>query len=293
MAAWKTVTVPEGDTIFRSARTLNAALRGQVVTSVSTTVPQLRRAGVNRLVGQSVTDVEPRGKHLLHHFGPSGAVLHTHMRMSGSWHLYRPGERWRRPMWQATVVLDTAAWSAIGFSVPVCELLTAAEAAVHPDLLSLGPDALGARVDLDEVERRLAANPDRPIGEALLDQRVLAGVGNVYKNEVLFLHAVDPWARVGDLDPAVRAALVASSVQLLRANVAPGSPSRVTTSADARAGRPGANNRPGRDGDRLAVYGKRGRPCPRCGTAITSAPQGTLQRRTWWCPTCQGPGPVM
>jgi endonuclease VIII len=173
--------MPEGDTIYRAAQTLRAGIAGAQVTDVATVVGQIRALGVRRLVGQQVADVEARGKHLLIWFAPSGLALHSHMRMTGSWHLYRAGERWRKPERQARFVLSTPEWTAVCFNAPVCELLTGEQVARHPSLAALGPDALDAATDLDEAGRRLAARADWTIAEALLDQRVLAGVGNVYK----------------------------------------------------------------------------------------------------------------
>lgn len=272
--------MPEGDTIFRAARTLSAALAGGEITGVQTRVAQVRRLGPDRLVGQQVGEVEPRGKHLLMRFEPSGLVLHTHMRMTGSWHLYRPGQRWRKPERLLTLRLDVRAgddsWVAAGFSIPVCELLTATQVAEHPSLAALGPDALAAATDLAEARRRLDERGAWMIADALLDQRVLAGVGNVYKCEVLFLHGVSPQTRVAEVPPAVRDRLLATAERLLKRNVAASSPVRVTT------GVPGAPR-----GNALWVYGRARRPCRRCGTPIAVDRLGEQARVTYWCPTCQ------
>jgi endonuclease-8 len=268
--------MPEGDTIFRAARTLQRALEGETVTRVSTTVGQVRALGEQRLVGQTVGAVEPRGKHLLIWFAPSGMALHSHMRMTGSWHLYRHGQRWRKPRHLLRFRLETDEWLALCFSAPVIELLSADQVARHPSLAALGPDALGDAPDLGEARRRLDALPDVTIGEALLDQRVIAGIGNVYKNEVLFIHRVDPWTAVADVDPDTRAALLDTAVRLLRRNVRPGQVRRVTTGA-------------GGGGD-VSVYGRHRRPCPRCQRPIAVARQGDQGRLTYWCRSCQGPG---
>ncbi|HSJ44698.1 MAG TPA: DNA-formamidopyrimidine glycosylase family protein [Euzebyales bacterium] len=269
--------MPEGDTIFRAARALRHALEGETVTAVATTVGQVRALGEQRLVGQTVGAVEPRGKHLVIWFSPSELALHSHMRMAGSWHLYRHGQRWRKPRHLLRFRLETAQWLALCFSAPVIELLSADQVARHPTLAALGPDALGEQPDLAEVRWRLDAGGDMTIGEALLDQRVLAGVGNVYKNEVLFIHRVDPWTPVAEVDPETRDALLDTAVQLLRRNVRPGQARRVTTAAT------GA----GRD---LHVYGRSRRPCPRCQRPIAVARQGDQGRLTYWCQSCQGPG---
>jgi endonuclease-8 len=273
--------MPEGDTIYRAARTLRQALVGRELIRFDTTVPGLQAVAARRLLGQTVDDVQPRGKHLLHWFQPSGLALHTHMRMTGSWHLYRAGERWRKPQRQARVVLAVRDWTAVCFSAPVVELLSGAQVARHPSLSALGPDALASQVDLVQARRRLDAREDWTIADALLDQRVLAGVGNVYKCEVLFLHATDPWLRVADIDPRTRDDLLATAVRLLRANVAVRSPAVRTTTAPSP-GRPNA--------DRLNVYGRAGRPCPRCNTRVRVAAQGAHARLIYWCPGCQTAG---
>ncbi len=272
--------MPEGDTIFRSARAQRAALAGREILEVRTNVPQILGLGPQRLVGQTVADVEPRGKHLLHWFAPSDLALHTHMMMTGAWHLYRPGERWRKPQGLAKVVLEVPGVTAVCFSAPVCELLSRSQVARHPSIARLGPDALAENTDLADARRRLDARPDTPIGEALLDQAVLAGVGNVYKVEVLWLHKVDPWAPVAQVPPATRDELLATAERLLKANVAPGTTARITTRAPAQRG-----------GGRLYVYGKAGRGCPRCATPIRVSRMGDQARVTYWCPRCQGPGP--
>lgn len=274
--------MPEGDTIHRAARTLRAALVGKAITAVETRVPQVRALGPDRLVGQTVRDVEARGKHLLHWFDPSGLALHTHMRMTGSWHVYRHGERWRKPRHLATISLKVPDLVAVCFTAPVCELLGPAQVERHPAMARLGPDALDEVTDLAEARRRLDARAAVPVGVALLDQGVLAGVGNIYRTEVLFIHGVDPWTPVGALTGEQRDALLATAERLLKANVAPGSGARITTA-------PTGSPRGG--GDRVHVYGKGGRPCPRCGTPISVGRQGELARLTYWCPRCQGPGP--
>ena len=271
--------MPEGDTIFKAARTLGAALEGQPVTAVQTRVEQIRSLGPKRLVDQTISGVEPRGKHLLIWFAPSELALHSHMRMNGSWHLYRQGERWRKPEHLARISLAVPGWEAVCFSAPVCQLLSRTQVERHPQLTALGPDALDDDTDLVEAQRRLEARSDWSIAEALLDQRVLAGVGNVFKCEVLFLHGVDPWTLVGDLDAETLRQLLATAERLLKRNVEPGSVGRTTTAPGSRAGR-------------LYVYGHARRPCPRCSTPIKVRRQGTQARPTYWCPRCQGPGPA-
>lgn len=273
--------MPEGDTIFRAARTMREALAGREVTAVSTVVPQIRALRPERLVGQVLSDVEPRGKHLLHWFAPSELALHTHMRMTGSWHVYADGQRWRKPRHLARFVLTAGPVTAVCFNAPVCELLSRGQVERHPALAGLGPDILDDDVDLDEVRRRLDLRAAMTVGEALLDQRVLAGVGNVFKSEILWLHRVDPWTPVGDLPEDTRDALLSTAVKLLRVNVAHGAGSaRVTTGED----------RAQLNGDRYYAYGRTRRPCRRCATPLRAARQGEQARTTYWCPRCQGPG---
>ena len=273
--------MPEGDTLFRTAAGLRPHLVGRKVSAARTggpgAVPQ-----VGRIVGSEITAVEAFGKNLLIRFD-NGLELRTHLRMNGSWHRYRPGERWRRPVARARLVIEVPGAVAVCFDAPVVELLEQRTEALHPALGRLGPDLLGPGFDADEALRRLR-DPSRAavtIAEALLDQRALAGIGNVYKNEVLWLERVSPFAAVGTLDDAILGRLVATAHRLLRLNAAPHhGPGRTTT-----AGEPSA---PGP----LYVYGRAGRRCHRCGTPIASTRQGTdLPRTTYWCPTCQGAMP--
>lgn len=277
--------MPEGDTIHRTAARLHAALAGARVERAESRAPRVADLGTGRLVGQTVEAVESRGKHLLVWFAPSGLALHTHLGMHGTWRVERPGQRTSRPPERAAIVLGVAHRVAVCDGAPVCELLSSAQVAAHPRLAELGPDALAAPeaggTDLAEARRRLDARADWTAGEALLDQRVLAGVGNVFKCEVLFACAVDPWARVADLDETARDGLLATSERLLRVNATPGGVRRTTAS-------PGPA---GSVGPRLAVYGRARQPCPRCDTPVRVAPQGEQARITYWCPRCQGPGP--
>jgi endonuclease-8 len=275
--------VPEGDTLFRTAAGLRPYLVGRTVIAARTggpgAVPQ-----VQRLVGREITAVESLGKNLLIWFD-DGLVLRTHLRMNGSWHRYRPGERWRRPPGRARLVLEVPGSVAVCFDAPVVELFEQRAAHLHPSLSKLGPDLLDLDADLGEARHRLRA-PERAsleIAVALLDQRALAGIGNVYKNEVLWIERVSPFSPVGDLDDATLDRLIGTARRLLRANAdADGGrgPERVTTAGDRSA--PGA----------LYVYGRGGRRCRRCHTPISVTRQGTdLPRTTYWCPTCQGGRP--
>lgn len=270
--------MPEGDTIYRAAQTLKRALEGKTVTGFSGRAPQLRAIRPQRLIGETIATVESRGKHLLIWFAPTDLALHTHMRMSGSWHLYRTGERWRKPAHYARAVIDVEGWTAVCFSAPVVELLPRPEVEQLPSLSGLGPDALDDNTDLAEARRRLDERSDMAIAEALLDQRVLAGVGNVYKCEVLFIHRVDPWTPVAQVPEETRDELLATAARLLKQNVQPGTGQRITTTTDSTTGP-------------TYVYGRARRPCARCATPISRQRQGEPSRPTYWCRRCQGPGP--
>lgn len=265
--------MPEGDTIFRSATVLRRALLGGVVRrALAQPGPGLARVpDLSVLVGSTIEAVESRGKHLLIGFS-SGAWLRTHMRMRGSWHRYAPGEPWRLPLRRAVCVLETDAAVAVCFDAPVVELLSSAELPRHAGLRALGPDLLAESPDFDEAVRRLQERSSVPIGEALLDQRALAGIGNVIKSEALFMERLDPWAPVNAVTEAELRALVVRAAALLQANTSGGR--RVTTGRQS----PGAS---------LWVYERAGRPCRRCGTLIRSRRQGEQARTTYWCPTCQ------
>jgi endonuclease VIII len=260
--------MPEGDTIHRAAATLRHALVGEALTRVE--LPRI--APPHPRVGAHVTRVEARGKHLLIRTS-DGLVVHTHMRMTGSWHLYRPGERWRKAPGAARVVLGTTRTVAVCFAAPVVEVLDGRGVRRHPSLRRLGPDLLDPEHDLDEVLRRLhaLATAERTVGELLLDQRIACGIGNVYRCDVLFLHGIAPDTPVGELDDDTRRSLYRTAARLLRANV--DATSRTTVDA-APAGS-------------LWVHGRAGAPCRRCGTSIATAQLGEQARYVYWCPTCQ------
>jgi endonuclease-8 len=274
--------MPEGDTLHRTADGLRPYLVGRPVTSARTAGPgSLPQVG--RVVGARVTDVEAVGKNLLIRFD-NGLEVRTHLRMNGSWHRYRPGERWRRPAGRARLVLEVPGAVAVCFDAPVVELFETRAEAQHPTLARLGPDLLGPGFDPDgaaEALRRLRdpARASQAIAEALVDQRALAGIGNVYKSEVLFIERVDPWARVGELTDETLGRMIATARRLLVANAdRRRGPERVTTAGDRAAG-----------GRPLWVYGRAGRPCRRCGTLVERRRQGaSLPRLTFWCPRCQG-----
>ncbi len=262
--------MPEGDTVWLAGRRLDDALAGRLLTRSDFRVPQLATVD---LAGREVIEVVSRGKHLLTRIA-GDLTLHTHFRMDGSWHLYRPGARWHGgPDWQVRLLLSNTEWDAVGYRLPVVELLPRDREA---DVVGhLGPDLLGPDWDPAEAVRRLAAEPGREIGQALLDQRNLAGVGNLYKTEVCFLEGVSPWTPVRDVDLR---SVVDRSHRLLDLNK--DHVWQTTTGT----GRRGADH---------WVFERQGRPCLRCGTRVLTAAQGTppYERIAYWCPQCQ-PGPA-
>src|SRR4051812_49332326 len=214
--------MPEGDTIAQSARTLAGVLVGRTVSGFRSAAPGVEaRAQAFGVVGSTVSAVESRGKHLLIRFS-SGATLRTHMRMTGSWHLYRVSSRWQKPAHLARVILEAGDVVAVCFSAPEIELLSSGEAAHHAGLGRLGPDLLDAEFDEAEAFARLRAAGDREIADALLDQSIAAGIGNVYKSEVLFLERVSPFAAVASLDDETLRRLLLTARRQLRRNVGTG-----------------------------------------------------------------------
>ena len=271
--------MPEGDAIFRTARTLHRALAGRVVTRFESVLPALTRVHEDTPVtGRLVERVEAAGKHVLMRFS-GDLVLRTHMRMNGSWHLYRPGERWQRPRRDMRIVIGTDAFEAVAFTVPVAEWLNERSESRQKDLQAMGPDLLGAAFDEDAALGRVREHGADAIADVLLNQRVVAGIGNVYKSEVLFLCRVNPFAPARDVrDERIRE-LLSTARRLLRANVT--ALGGITTYLGFRRGR-------GRDAsERRYVYGRAGKPCRTCGTPISARAQGPHARLTYWCPKCQ------
>jgi endonuclease VIII len=279
--------MPEGDTILRAAQTLHRVLAGHAVTRFDSVYPALTRIAEDTpIVGRTIESVAARGKHLLMTFS-GDLILRTHMRMNGSWHLYRTGARWLRPSSDMRVLVATADAVAVGFNVPVAELLSRRELERHPQIRQLGPDLLagaGGRyqyeIDLPAIVARMRARGREPIAEVLLNQRVLAGIGNVFKSEILFEAGVDPFCPVStlsdaDLERIARIARnqMAASVLERAKTLTPAIGRRTTRSLD-----PGA---------RLWVYSRGGKPCRRCGTIIKSKKTGLDARLTYWCPQCQ------
>jgi endonuclease-8 len=274
--------MPEGDTIFRAARTLHRALAGHEVVRFESVFPALTRVDDDAPVaGRRVEGVTAAGKHVLMRFS-GDLVLRTHMRMNGSWHIYRPGEPWRRPRRDMRIVVATASFEAVGFNVPVAEFLGPRALARQDDLRLMGPDLLSEGFDPAEALRRLRGRPELSIADALLNQRLVAGAGNVYKSEVLFLCGVNPFARVADVDDERIMAILATARKHLQANVIDPTASIVTYRGYRRTtGRADPS-------ERLYVYGRAGKPCRKCGTSISMSAQGPDARLTYWCPRCQG-----
>ena len=278
--------MPEGDSVWRQARDLNAALGGQVLSGCDFRVPSLATVD---FTGRTVQSVTSRGKHLMMLLpgtsaGRPDAVIHSHLAMEGRWDIYASGNatgarhgmavKWRRRAHTARAVLATAGAVAVGFSLARLEVLSPAEA--EAAVAHLGPDLLGPDWDAQEALRRLLSAAQRPVGLALLDQRNLAGIGNIYRNELCFLGGVHPRTRVGGVTALPR--IVELAKRLLEANK---DRSRSTTGGPAR-------------GDAaLWVYGLAGKPCKRCGSLIRHAKQGDPEfplrapRDIYWCPRCQ------
>lgn len=269
--------MPEGDTLYRTAAGLRPHLVGRRVAAASARHPGPR---AEMLVGATITLVESRGKHLLIGFD-SGLELRTHLGMHGSWHRYAPGEHWRRPASRSRIVIEVPGAVAVCFDAPTVELFEARASSTHPVLSRLGPDLLAPGFDgaaATEAVRRLR-EPSRArltIAEALLDQGAMAGVGNVYKSEVLFVERVNPFVCVADLEAETLLRLVMTSRRLLLAN---------------REGGPRVTTEPGPFGTRglgrVWVYGRAGRACRKCGEIIRARQHGRLNRWTYWCRVCQ------
>jgi endonuclease VIII len=253
--------MPEGDSIYRAAQALHRALAGKTVTAFETVLPKLARVDEDTpLAGRTIERVTSAGKNLIIEF--SGDLhLHTHMKMNGSWHIYRPGERWKRPHRDMRIVIGTDEYVAVAFTVPVAEFHTSRTLARHDDLRRMGPDLLGATFDRDEALRRIRSRPNEEIANVLLNQRVIAGIGNIWKSESLFRAGVDPFTHVSDLDDARLERIVDCAYKLLKRSAA------------------------GRS--EFSVYSLGNDPCRRCGTAIRYRKQGTDARGTYWCPKCQ------
>lgn len=250
--------MPEGDTIHRAATMLASALQGKRVLAA-------RPAQLKRLAGTTVNRVEPVGKHLVIRFD-NGLALHSHMRMRGVWQVYRPGERWSRPAWQLKAALETADSVAVCFNAPTVELVRDVASRIG----HLGPDIVAEEWSPSVAVARARKLNDTPVGDLLLDQRVVAGIGNVYRCETLWSRRINPWAPAHELDDETLRELFEAAREAMRANLSGGARRRF----------------PGYGAG--AVHGRRGRPCPRCGTTIRVRAMGEHARLVYWCPTCQG-----
>jgi len=257
--------MPEGDTIHHAANRIRPLLEGTVPDELLTPHPRLQAdRWPERLAGRAVTSVDARGKHLFVRF-EGGLVIHSHLRMTGSWGTYAAGQRWRRSPRRAWLVARARGGEVVQFDGPVLELMTDARTRSDPRIARLGPDILAADFDEARFLARLRGDdPTRPIGDALLDQRTIAGIGNLWKAEGCFAAGIDPWrpaGRVGD-DEALA----------------------IVRATRPRMQRSAADGFPGRD---VQVYDRAGRPCPRCGTTIAARGMGDDNRTTYWCPGCQ------
>jgi endonuclease-8 len=257
--------MPEGDTIHHAARRIRDVLEGRVPEEILTPHPRHSMDGWPQvLAGRAVRSVDAHGKHLFLRFA-GDLTLHSHLRMSGWWSIHRQGQRWRRAAHRAWIVLRCDGWEIVEFDGPVLELLSDARARSRPQLAALGPDVLGESFDAGAFLRRLRADdPTRPIGDALLNQDTVAGIGNLWKAETCFALGVSPWRAVAEVTDEEALALVGFAREHMRRAV---------------------------DGDFKArpreVYRRSGRPCPRCGTPIRRRSQGENSRVTFWCASCQ------
>jgi endonuclease-8 len=274
--------MPEGDTIFRAARTLHRALAGQVVTGFESVLPKLERVEVHAsLTGRTIEKVEANGKWTLMHFS-GDLILLTHMLMSGSWHIYRPGERWRRRWLDMRVIIRTAKIEAVGFGLPIAEFHTADSLRRRRVFNQIGPSVLAPEYDDAEIVRRLRGRPELTVGEALLSQSLLAGIGNVFKSEICFACGVHPFRTVDSLSILELTSLASTARKFLLANVTETCAEKIVTYTGIRRTTGRSDSQ-----ENLWVYGRSGKPCRRCGAAIESRKQGLDARVTFWCSHCQ------
>ena len=272
--------MPEGDTIYRTARTLNRALAGGKVKSFQTVLPKLARVDVDHgVVGRTVQRVEAQGKWLKMDFS-GDLILLTHMLMSGSWHIYRPGEAWKRPRIDQRITIATEEFVAVAFKVPIAEFHTAAT--LERRLRWLGPSILAEELDEPAVLANLRGHAGAEVGAVLLNQSVLAGIGNVFKSEVCFECDVNPFRQVNSLTIQEAACLVATARRFMLANVDVNSGDKIVTHGGMRRTTGLTNTE-----ERLWVYHRSGKPCRRCGTKIERRKQMPDARVTFWCPSCQ------
>jgi endonuclease-8 len=259
--------MPEGDTIFRTATTLRPHLEGRTIQSATAERDDLKP---DSLGGRTVASIEARGKHLLMHLD-DGRAIHSHMGMTGSWHAYGRGEPWRKPQERAQLQLHTDNAVIVCFTPKLLELLTHNELRAHPWLARLGPDMLAGEFDEAEALRRFRFRNDLPIGEAVMNQTVVCGIGNIYKSEVLFITRVDPFVRVDKLTDEMLLLILRKARSLMMSN-------RGTHARRTRLRGDGRNH---------WAYGREGEACYECGAAIVIRRQGDLGRTTYYCPQCQ------
>jgi endonuclease-8 len=274
--------MPEGDTIFRAARTLQRALAGQTVTGFESVLPKLERVEVDSgITGRTIEKVEANGKWILTYFS-GDMVLLTHMLMSGSWHIYRPGEKWHRRREDMRLIIHTAKIDAVGFNVPIAEFHTPDSLRRRRVFNQIGPSALAPEFDAGEALRRLRSRPELLVGEALLSQSLLAGVGNVFKSEICFACGVHPFRLVASLSISELSCLLSTARKFLLANVTDSSGDAIVTFTGLRrtTGRIASE-------ENLWVYSRRNEPCRKCSAPIESRRQGLDARTTFWCPNCQ------
>jgi endonuclease-8 len=275
--------MPEGDTIYRTARALGRALGGKSITRFVSEYALLARANDDDpFVGQTITHVESRGKWLLIYLS-RGAILATHMLMSGSWHIYRPGERWQQPGANARIVIETADFLAVGFRIPVARLHTQESLLLDRKIPQPASDVLKESFDIAGALTRLKAHPNEEIANVLLRQEVMAGIGNAFKSEICFLEGLSPFQPVATLSDHQLKSIIATARRLLAANVLEDSGDTIVTYR-------GQNRRTTNSEDpgaSLWVYRRNGEPCRRCGEIIQRCLQGPNARSTYWCPVCQ------
>ena len=275
--------MPEGDTIFRTARSLGRALVGKPITAFHSTFPLLMRCNDQTpLAGQFVDHVEARGKWLLVYFS-GGGILASHLLMNGRWHIYRRGERWQLARVHMRILIQNAEFEAVGFRVPVAEMHTAQSLARHRKIPRPEADLLNPAFDAAAALKRLMARGGEAIADALLDQSVVAGVGNEFKSEICFVNGLNPFRTVASLTREEAAAAIACAQKLLQANVLEDSGDTVVTYRGLERRTTHASN----PGESQWVYGRAGELCRRCGAAIRRRLQGENARVTFWCPRCQ------
>lgn len=278
--------MPEGDTIYRAARAMQKAIGGKVVTGFDTGLAKLARVNDDApLVGRVVEKIESRGKWCLIFFS-GDLILVTHMLMSGRWHLYRTGERWQMGRRQMRVVIRTADWETVGFNIPVAEFHTERSLERSSQVPKLGPDILSEGFTVEDGVARMAAygreNPDAEIGSVLLNQRVMAGLGNVYKSEVAFAAGVNPFRAMKTITPREMEMMVDLAQRYMQANVVDGKGDGIVTYGGNRRTTHAMNRE-----ERLWVYRRQGEECRRCGARVMMRKQGLEARSTYWCPECQ------